>query len=252
MSAILMFFYGVGSYAAFFVTFVYLIAFVGNLPVPKTIDSGAPVALIEAIGVNLLLLVAFGLQHSVMARPAFKRWWTRLVPEAIERSSYVLAASAALALLVWQWRPIPQPLIWSVDAPAARLAIAALFWLGWGLLLVSSFLIDHFELFGLGQVYRRLTGRAPVPQAFRTPLLYRHVRHPLYLGFVIGAWATPRMSLGHLIFAAGMTVYILIGIFFEERDLVRLFGERYRQYQQRVGMLLPWPRKGSAGGEAAR
>ena len=248
MSSVLMFFYGIGSYAAFLVTFVYLIAFVGNWPVPKTIDSGAPVALIEACVVNVLLLAVFGLQHSVMARPAFKRWWTRLVPEAIERSSYVLAASAALALIVWQWRPIAQPLVWSVDAPAARAAIEALFWLGWGVLLVSSFLIDHFELFGLSQVYHRLTGRTPAAQAFRTPLLYRHVRHPLYLGFVIGAWATPRMSLGHLIFAAGMTGYILIGIFFEERDLVRMFGERYRQYQARVGMLVPWPRKGRAGG----
>ncbi len=248
MSSILMFFYGIGSYAAFVVTFLYLIAFVGNLPVPKTIDSSAPVATIEAIGVNLLLLAVFGLQHSVMARPSFKRWWTRLVPEAIERSSYVLAASAALALVVWQWRPIAQPLIWSIEAPVARLVIAALFWLGWSVLFVSSFLIDHFELFGLSQVTRRLTGRAPAPQTFRTPLLYRHVRHPLYLGFVIGAWATPQMSLGHLIFAAGMTAYILIGIFFEERDLVRLFGERYRQYQARVGMLLPWRRKRSQGG----
>ncbi len=248
MSSILMFFYGLGSYAAFVVTFVYLIAFAGNLPVPKTIDSGAPVAMVEAIGVNLLLLAGFGLQHSVMARPAFKRWWTRRVPEAIERSSYVLAASAALAVLVWQWRPIAQPLIWSVEAPNARLAIEALFWSGWGVLFVSSFLIDHFELFGLSQVCRQLTRRAAAPQAFRTPLLYRHVRHPLYLGFVIGAWATPQMSLGHLVFAAGMTAYILIGIFFEERDLVRLFGERYLQYQARVGMLLPWPQKRSEGG----
>ena len=246
MSAILMFLYGVGSYAIFLVTFLYLIAFAGNLPVPKTIDSGAPGGLIEAVVVNLMLLAVFAVQHSVMARPAFKRWWTRFVPEPIERSSYVLAASAALALLLWQWRPIAEPLIWNIEDRVAAITIESVFYLGWAVLLLSSFLINHFELFGLSQVYYRLVGRTPKAQEFRTPFLYRHVRHPLYLGFVLGSWATPKMSLGHLLFAVGMTSYILIGIWFEERDLVSQFGERYLRYREQVSMLLPWPRKGAA------
>ena len=243
MPAFLMFLYGVGSYAIFLATFLYLIAFVGNLPVPKTIDSGAPAGLIEAVVVNLMLLGVFAVQHSVMARPAFKRWWTRFVPEPIERSSYVLAASAALVLIVWQWRPIAEPLVWNVEDRVASMAIQLIFFLGWAVLLISSFLINHFELFGLSQVYYRLVGRTPKAQEFRTPFLYRHVRHPLYLGFILGSWATPKMSLGHLLFAVGMTGYILIGIYFEERDLVSQFGERYLRYRERVGMLLPWPRK---------
>ena len=246
MSAILMFLYGVGSYAIFLVTFLYLIAFTGNLPVPKTIDSGAPGGLIEAVVVNLMLLAVFAVQHSVMARPAFKRWWTRFVPEPIERSSYVLAASAALALLLWQWRPIAEPLIWNIEDRVAAITIESVFYLGWAILLLSSFLINHFELFGLSQVYYRLVGRTPKAQEFRTPFLYRHVRHPLYLGFVLGSWATPKMSLGHLLFAVGMTSYILIGIWFEERDLVSQFGERYLRYREQVSMLLPWPRKRAA------
>ena len=251
MSAVLMFLYGVASYVIFLVTILYMIAFTGNLPVPKTIDSGAPVELIEAVAVNLLLLGVFGVQHSVMARPAFKRWWTRFVPEPIERSSYVLAASAALALLLWQWRPIAEPLVWNVEDRAAAIAVYAVFGLGWAVLFLSSFLINHFELFGLSQIYYRLVGRTPKAQAFRTPLLYRHVRHPLYLGFIIGSWATPKMSLGHLLFAVGMTGYILIGIYFEERDLVSQFGERYLRYRERVSMLLPWPRKRSTRENAA-
>ena len=243
MPAFLMFLYGVGSYAIFLATFLYLIAFVGNLPVPKTIDSGAPAGLIEAVVVNLMLLGVFAVQHSVMARPAFKRWWIRFVPEPIERSSYVLAASAALVLIVWQWRPIAEPLVWNVEDRVASMAIQSIFGLGWAVLLISSFLINHFELFGLSQVYYRLVGRTPKAQEFRTPFLYRHVRHPLYLGFILGSWATPKMSLGHLLFAVGMTGYILIGIYFEERDLVSQFGERYLRYRERVGMLLPWPRK---------
>ncbi len=251
MPAFLMFVYGVASYAIFLVTFLYLIAFAGNLPVPKTIDSGAPVELIEAVVVNLMLLGVFAVQHSVMARPAFKRWWTRFVPEPIERSSYVLAASAALALILWQWRPIAEPIVWNVEDRVATITIQSIFFLGWALLLLSSFLINHFELFGLSQVYYRLVGRTPKAEEFRTPLLYRHVRHPLYLGFILGSWATPKMSLGHLLFAVGMTGYILIGIYFEERDLVNQFGERYLRYRERVNMLLPWPRKGPARENAA-
>jgi methanethiol S-methyltransferase len=232
--------YGVVVYVAFLATFLYAIGFIGNVFVPKTIDSGAPGPLAEALVVNLLLLGLFAVQHSVMARRGFKRWWTQIVPPAVERSTYVLAATAALALLLWQWRPIAQPVIWTVESPAAAQALWVVFWFGWGILLLATFLINHFELFGLRQVFSRLTGRE-IPEAeFRTPLIYRYVRHPIYLGFILGMWAAPVMSAGHLLFAAGGTGYILIGIWFEERDLVAQFGEQYRRYRRQVGMLLPW------------
>jgi protein-S-isoprenylcysteine O-methyltransferase Ste14 len=233
--------YGAIVYLFFLVTFVYAIGFVGNLPLlPKTIDSGAPAPLAEALIVNLLLLGLFAVQHSVMARRGFKRWWTRIVPEPVERSTFVLAATAVLALLLWQWRPIAEPVLWSVQGRFGTLGIQAVFWLGWAVLLVSTFLINHFELFGLRQVYAHLRGRGlPAPQ-FRTPGLYRHVRHPIYLGFVLAFWATPTMTAGHLLFAVATTGYILIGIWFEERDLVAQFGQRYRLYREQVGML--WPR----------
>jgi protein-S-isoprenylcysteine O-methyltransferase Ste14 len=233
--------YGAIVYLSFLATFVYAISFVGNLPLlPKTIDSGTPAPLAEALIVNLLLLGLFAVQHSVMARRGFKRWWTRIVPEPVERSTFVLAATAVLALLLWQWRPVAEPVIWSVHSRAVALVIQAVFWLGWAVLLISTFLINHFELFGLRQVYAHLRGRGvPAPQ-FRTPGLYRHVRHPIYLGFVLAFWATPTMTAGHLLFAIATTGYILIGIGFEERDLVAQFGERYRLYREQVGML--WPR----------
>jgi len=233
--------YGATVYLLFLATFVYAIGFVGNLPwLPKTIDSGAPAPLAEALVVNLLLLGLFAVQHSVMARRGFKRWWTRIVPEPVERSTFVLAATAVLALLLWQWRALAEPVVWSVHNRSGALAIEVVFWLGWAVLLVSTFLINHFELFGLRQVYAHLRGHGlPTPQ-FRTPGLYRHVRHPIYLGFVLAFWATPTITAGHLLFAIATTGYILIGIWFEERDLIAQFGERYRSYREQVGML--WPR----------
>lgn len=238
MVGILYVLYGLASYATFFVTFLYAIAFVGDLPVAKTIDSGVPGPLIPSLVVNAALLGLFAVQHSVMARPAFKRWWTRFVPHAIERSTYVLLASLALILLFTFWAPMPQT-VWSLDPGPAATVMNILFWLGWATVLFSTFLINHFELFGLKQVYDRLRRlRAADPQ-FHTPLLYRLVRHPLYLGFILAFWATPVMTLGHLVFALATLIYILIAIQLEEHDLVAVFGDRYRNYRRQVGMLIP-------------
>jgi protein-S-isoprenylcysteine O-methyltransferase Ste14 len=243
--AILATLYALAAYLFFLGSFVYAIAFVGNLPfVPRTIDGGIAVPLPEAIGVDLALLALFAVQHSVMARRGFKRWWTRVVPESVERATYVLAASGALALLLWQWRPIVAPLLWSVQDPIAHFALDLVFWAGWAVLLASTWLLDHFELFGLRQPWAKLRGHAMPAPVFRTPLLYRHVRHPLYLGFVLAFWAAPRMTAGHALFAAACTGYILIGIWFEERDLVAQFGQRYVAYRREVGMLIPKLRRG--------
>ncbi len=234
--------YGIVAYTIFFATFLYMIGFVGNLIVPKSIDIGGVTgaALAEALLINVALLGVFALQHSVMARPAWKRWWTRVVPKAIERSTYVLLASATLILLFAQWRPLPTPVVWQVGG-AAAIALTVMHWAGWGILLISTFLLDHFELFGLKQVFMRLVGREPQAPVFRTPLFYRRVRHPIYLGFLLAFWAAPTMTAGHLLFTVGMSLYILIGIWFEERDLIALFGDRYRAYRQQVSMLLPLP-----------
>jgi protein-S-isoprenylcysteine O-methyltransferase Ste14 len=238
MGGLLSVLYGVVVYAFFFGTFLYTILFIGNVFVPKSIDSGTPGPIAEALVVNTLLLGLFAVQHSVMARKGFKRWWTRIVPPAVERSTFVLASSLALALLVWQWRPIPET-VWAVRDPAGVQLLQAVFWSGFAMLLVATFLINHFELFGLRQVFLRLLGRDLPKPEFRTPLLYRYVRHPIYLGFALGFWAAPMMSAGHLLFAVAATGYILVGIWFEERDLIEQFGARYRAYREQVGMLLP-------------
>jgi protein-S-isoprenylcysteine O-methyltransferase Ste14 len=238
--------FGVLAYLVFFATFLYLIAFVGNCPViPYAIDRGPEAAWPAAVAIDLALIALFGLQHSVMARQGFKRAWTRVVPEPIERSIYVLLASLVLIVMFLLWHPIPM-VIWSVEAPWAVYLLWALFGLGWLIVLVSTFLINHFELFGLRQVWSHASGRAIPAPTFRTPLFYQRVRHPLYSGFILAFWATPAMSAGHLLLAAGMTVYILIAIRHEERDLVWLFGTQYQDYRRRAGMLLP--RLGGRGG----
>ena len=231
--------YSVFAYVVFFGSFLYAIGFVQNAVVSKTIDSGAVGPFLPSLLINLVLLGVFAVQHSVMARPAFKRVWTRLVPAESERSTYVLFASLALLLLYWQWRPLPQT-VWSLEDPVLSAGLMAVAWFGWGMVLVSTFLISHFHLFGLSQGFARILRRTGHGDAaFTTPFLYRWLRHPIYAGFIIAFWATPNMSLGHLVFAIGTTGYILIGIWLEERDLVAQFGDRYRQYRETVGMLIP-------------
>ena len=229
--------YGALCYLFFLATFTYAIAFVANVPGVKGMDTGPAVPLLEALLVDLLLLGVFAVQHSVMARPAFKRWWTRFVPPPVERSTYVLAASACLALLFWQWRPLGAP-VWTVTGPSAT-AIQLLSAAGWTVVLASTFLINHFELFGLRQSFAPALGLGEPRMAFRTPGFYRVVRHPIYLGFLLAFWSTPVMTTGHLLFAVMTTGYILVGIALEEKDLVALFGADYLRYRQRVGMLLP-------------
>ena len=234
------FLYGLVCYLILFVTLLYAIAFVGNLLVSKSVDTGLPVPLTEALIIDTLLLSLFAIQHSVMARQWFKRAWTKIVPKPVERSTYVLLASLVLLLLFWQWHPMTT-VIWDVQNPLGRIFLQALFWIGWGQVFISTALVDHLGLFGLRQVHRYLKRQPEEAPPFKTPGLYKVVRHPLYLGFIIAFWSTPHMTLGHLLFALSMTAYILIGVHYEERDLVRIFGSTYQAYRQRVPMLLPVP-----------
>ncbi len=238
MKRVLAFGYGVASYGVFFATFLYAIAFIGNFGVARSLDTPVDTPFGLALAIYLGLLALFAIQHSGMARPAFKRWWTRFVPQVIERSTYVLLSSLALILLFWQWRPLGG-VIWDIQDPAGEIAVYAVYGLGWALVLFATFLINHFDLFGLRQVYLNLRNKPYRDLPFGTPLLYRIVRHPLYVGWIIVFWATPVMTAAHLVFAIGCTGYILAAIRLEERDLIAAHGESYRQYRRRVPMLIP-------------
>ena len=230
--------YGVLCYVMFLGVFLYALGFIGDFIVPSTLNKGASSSTFAALMVNLGLLLAFGLQHSVMARPTFKRWWTRIVPVPAERSTYVLFTNLCLMAMFALWRPMPAT-IWEIDSQIGRIAMYGLFGFGWFLVLVTTFLINHFDLFGLRQVWLHWRGVEYTNLGFVTPLYYRFVRHPLYVGWICAFWATPRMTLGHLVFAAGATAYILVAIVFEERNLMEHYGSRYEEYRRKTGALVP-------------
>ncbi len=250
MNRLLAFGYGLVCYVCFFGTFLYAIGFLANLWVPKTIDSGTAGPIGRAIVINGLLLLLFAVQHTPMARPGFKKWWTKFVPAPIERSTYVLLSSLVLILLFWQWRPMPT-VVWQVDNAIGSNVLMGLFFAGPLLVVVSSFLIDHFDLFGMRQVYLYLRGVEYTHHPFSVPFLYKFVRHPLYVGWFLTFWCAPTMSQGHLLFAVVSCAYILVAIVFEERDLLHFLGEDYAQYRRKVPMLIPWPRKRTARATAS-
>jgi len=243
MGRVAIFVFGVISYVIAMANLVYAIGFVGNIVVPKSIDTGASSPLVEAVTINVLLLGLFAISHSVMARPAFKSVWTRIVPLSAERSVFVLVSGLALWLLFWQWRPIPTE-VWHVENEVAAAVIWGVYFLGWGILVFSTFLISHSDLFGLKQIFHNWAGKPLEAPEFKTPFLYQFVRHPIYFGMLLAFWATPVMTLGHLLFAVATTGYIVIGAWLEERDLVSIFGDKYSAYRERVSMLIPWPRRG--------
>jgi len=242
MKKLIFFIYGIICYVIFFGSFLYAIGFVGNYIVPKSIDSAPQVSLTQALLTNAILLGLFAIPHSVMARQGFKKWWTKFVPETIERSTYVLFSSLLLLLLFWKWEPMGG-VIWSVENESTILFLNILSFAGWFIVLISTFLINHFDLFGLRQVYFYLAGKEFSGYKFSTPLFYKFVRHPLYLGFIIAFWATPTMSAAHLLFAIGTTAYILLAIQFEEKDLTNAYGEQYTNYKSKVSMIIPMPPK---------
>lgn len=245
MKKTLYFLYGVFSYLAFFVTFLYAIGFVGNLVVPKSIDGIPEVPLWQALLTNAGFLVLFALQHSIMARPAFKRWWTKFVPEPIERSTYVLLTSIILAAMMALWQPMGG-VVWTIESEAVRSVLLVTYLLGWAIVFVATFLINHFDLFGLRQVWMYFIGKPYTHLPFRVPFLYKYVRHPLYFGYLIAFWSAPVMTFAHLLFAIATTGYMLTAIRFEERDLTAHFGQRYRDYRKQVPMIIPIPRKPAA------
>ena len=249
MKRLLFLVYGVVCYAAFLGTILYAIGFVGNMVVPKTIDSEPEAPLTKALLVNGLLLLLFALQHSIMARPAFKRRWTRIIPSEVERSSFVLLSSACLILMMWLWQPIGG-VVWSVDDRVAQTVLTVLYLAGWGIVFISTFLINHFDLFGLRQVWLYFNGKPYTALPFRLPGFYRLVRHPLYLGFLIAFWCTPVMTAAHLLFAILTTGYILVAIQFEERDLIAHFGEKYREYKKWAPMLIPFSKRRSGSSQS--
>lgn len=234
--------YGAISYLIFLAAFLYSVGFVGDFVVPRTVDNALTTPTSTALLVNAVLLGLFAVPHSVMARPGFKQWWTRLVPTTIERSTYVLVSSLLLFLLFWQWRTLPAS-IWEVSWAPGRIALHTLFWLGWAIVLASTFMINHFDLFGLRQVYLAWKAKPYSHLAFRVTMLYRLVRHPLMLGFIVAFWATPSMSAGHLLFSVATTAYVLIALQFEERDLRAALGQSYQEYSSRVPMLIPGLRR---------